>query len=387
MKLKIVKKEIKTENEIFMSKFSKLKNVFEKKEKVKITNKNKNPKFKTSAAKRNNFVPKQETPPNKLHHLNIKKVNSDEKILLVRKVVPQDEATSRSPPNIEKEKNEERIPPRKVIRQVTLKVTTTNTLPHQPPLTQPPNNQQPPPTNNHKEHPATTTTTTHQCPTSTTPNQQPSPAATTAPPPQPLCATTTAPGKYNHNQHQPPVFTVPPVNSANSDNLLQGNVVTPTLTKMSELKKMFEVNKVEDNQQAKKTTTTTRKTTSARKTHMKQEEVVPHLQWGKEDTRNNSTDFRAKFMFGKFDRVGRQPDAFVLTKTVVPPDYLKDTTAVQPASTTTDPNIPSKAPSSKCLLPFSPLLEPQHVVDLEICASQAEEPKLMTSEGKALYHQ
>ena len=156
---------------------------------------------------------------------------------------------------------------------------------------------------------------------------------------------------------------------------------------MSELKKMFEVNKVEDNQQAKKTTTTTRKTTSARKTHMKQEEVVPHLQWGKEDTRNNSTDFRAKFMFGKFDRVGRQPDAFVLTKTVVPPDYLKDTTAVQPASTTTDPNIPSKAPSSKCLLPFSPLLEPQHVVDLEICASQAEEPKLMTSEGKALYHQ
>ena len=113
-----------------MSKFSKLKNVFEK-EKVKTINKNKNSKFKTSTAKRNNFVPKQETPPNKLHHINIKKVNSEEKILLVRKVVPQNEATSRSPPNIEKEKetNEERIPPRKVSRQVTLKVTTTKTLP------------------------------------------------------------------------------------------------------------------------------------------------------------------------------------------------------------------------------------------------------------------
>ena len=156
--VKIVKNEIKTEKEIFMSKFSKLKNVFEK-EKVKTINKNKNSKFKTSTAKRNNFVPKQETPPNKLHHINIKKVNSEEKILLVRKVVPQNEATSRSPPNIEKEKetDEERIPPRKVRRQVTLKVTTTKTLPHQPPLTKPPTNQQPPPTGNHKE-PTTTTT-------------------------------------------------------------------------------------------------------------------------------------------------------------------------------------------------------------------------------------
>ena len=121
---------------------------------------------------------------------------------------------------------------------------------------------------------------------------------------------------------------------------------------------------------------------------MELEEHVPHLQWGKEEHRKNSTGFKVKFKFGNVDRVGRQPDTFVPPQTVVPLDYHEDTTAVQPANTTTDQNNPCKDPSrQKCLLPFSPLLEPQHVVDLEICASQAEEPKLMTSEGKDLYQQ
>ena len=85
--------------------------------------------------------------------------------------------------------------------------------------------------------------------------------------------------------------------------------------------------------------------------------------------------------------VGRQHDTFVLPGTVVPPDYQNDTTAVQPASTTTALNIPFKFNSSKCLLPLSPFMEPQHAVDVEICASQSEEPKVMTSLGKAEYHQ
>ena len=82
--------------------------------------------------------------------------------------------------------------------------------------------------------------------------------------------------------------------------------------------------------------------------------------------------------------IGRQHDSFVLPGTVVPPDYQNDTTAVQPASTTTVRNIPLKYTSSKCLLPLSPLKEPQHAVEVEICASQAEEPKVMTSLGKAM---
>ena len=92
-------------------------------------------------------------------------------------------------------------------------------------------------------------------------------------------------------------------------------------------------------------------------------------------------------MFGSYDKSRRQPDSFVLPGTVLPPDFKHDTTAVQQASTTPVLNIPFKSNSSKCLLPISPFIEPQHAVDEEICASQAEEPNVMTSLGKAMYHQ
>ena len=171
------------------------------------------------------------------------------------------------------------------------------------------------------------------------------------------------------------------MNTENNVNLLQGNVTTPTVTKLSELRKLFEVKTVEDNHRAKKTTTTTRKNTPARKTPMELEEQEPHLQWGQEDQRRNTTSFKVKFKFENVDRVGRQPDAFVTPQTVVPLDCYDDTTAVQPTSTTKDPNIPCKAPSrQKCLLPFSPLLEPLPVVAFEICASKTEVLPLMTSQ-------
>ena len=202
-----------------MSKFSKLKNVFEK-EKVKTKIKKKNQNFKTSAVKGNIFVLKQEPPPNNLHHQNIKEVSNGEKILLVEKVGPQDDARSRSTLIVERGQTEASVgggdvptmsesTTSKVTKPVTLKVTkvtTTKKLPHQPPLTQPPAYIQPPPpppsnhtarnnhspiqpttttntnstpltTNNQPSQvpPTTTTTTNHQYPTSTTPNLHPCP--------------------------------------------------------------------------------------------------------------------------------------------------------------------------------------------------------------------
>ena len=92
-------------------------------------------------------------------------------------------------------------------------------------------------------------------------------------------------------------------------------------------------------------------------------------------------------MFGNYDNSRRQPDSFVLSGTVVPPDFEHVATAVHQASTTPVLRTAFKLNSSKCLLPVSPIFEPQHAVDEDFCASQAEEPQVMTSLEKAVYHQ
>ena len=177
------------------------------------------------------------------------------------------------------------------------------------------------------------------------------------------------------------------------DNKLQRNVAPPTETKTSKLRKMFEQKNVEDNHIDKKTAPGIRKTTFTRKTqkqenNAQQQTIVPpqHLVQ-EEDQKNTPTYVRKKFMFGNFDESRRQPDSYILPGTVVPLDSEHVATAVHQASTTPVLRTATNFNSSKCLLPVSPIFEPQHAVDDIFCASQAEEPQVMTSLEKAVYHQ
>ena len=97
----------------------------------------------------------------------------------------------------------------------------------------------------------------------------------------------------------------------NGNNKLQRNVAPLTVTKMSELRKMFEQKHVEDNHIDRKTAPRIRKTTSARKTFLKQEDTEPQQQWVQEDQEDTSTSFRRKFMFRIDDNSRKQPDIFV----------------------------------------------------------------------------
>ena len=145
--------------------------------------------------------------------------------------------------------------------------------------------------------------------------------------------------------------------------------------------KIFEAMTVDDNPPIKKTASSTRKTTSARKTTLQQDDQ-PHLQCGQDEMKKTFVNF--DFKFGSCEYVGRKQDIFVTPLNTVPPGYLENTTAVQASRTTKEIQIPSKSPGrQKCLL-LSPRMEPQHVVDEEIFASQTEEVPLVTSQGREL---
>ena len=195
---------------------------------------------------------------------------------------------------------------------------------------------------------------------------------------QPPPSTSPTTRRTNHITHQPQTFTVPPVKR---ENKLIGEVAPPKPNKLSRLRSLFEPSKMEDSPKIRKTAATTRKTTSSgRKKVTAQEEIEPHQQAEQEDTSASIQD-KVIFKFSEYDK-GRQPSIVKTALTVVPLDCPTTTTAVHPACSTRPMQMPSKSPGrQRCLLPlFSPKNELQHGVTNIFCASQAEQPLLMTSQ-------
>ena len=169
-------------------------------------------------------------------------------------------------------------------------------------------------------------------------------------------------------------------------NKLPRKMTPQNVNRLSELRKIFELKTDEDNLPSMKTASITRKEVPPRKTTMP-EDNQPHLRCDQDRMNNNDVKFEVKFR--KSDTVtARRPDAFVTPLFDVPPGSPDtSTTAVQePCTTLRNENTSSFPRRQECLLYSAQKLILPVVVEA-ICASQAGETLVMTSQGGELYHQ
>ena len=372
-----------------MSKFNQIKNVFEKEKEKKKTS---STKLKSITSSRIKTSTKLKTNPKGNHHNNS---NNGDPIRLEGKVVPPNTTTSRF--SFRNKQEVEKILLRKVVPQTTQPDMTTTAPPLQPAAAaaagaaaavahEPQDQDQQP--HLQQQQPATTTTSTINHHTLAAPTPHPATtkgddikrfpsnlckpqgwhrvkiryggtnivppgttlrnvahcaglkipnnvitAAPTPPLPQPqvpqIATIQSKQPPPNHNQHQPPDPIVPP------RELGKPRIVTPKkVSKLSELRKLFESKIEEDNPLSKKTALYTRKEDTVRKTTL-QEDTQPHLQYDQEVLTNSIFVSTYEVKFGMTDDpTRRRPDIFVTPCLDVPPGLPDSTTAVQETCTT-----------------------------------------------------